>query len=92
MSQDQVDFFIARIEALTINKRLLEEEINHLKDENLKLKREIQDSEKLGLYDIDIDIRSDKSLYVTMDDVTFYIDNSTNERIVDITTEYNKVK
>lgn len=43
MSQDQVDFFIARIEALTINKKLLEEEINHLKDENLKLKREIQD-------------------------------------------------
>ena len=36
-----------------------------------------------------IDIRSDKSLYVTMDDVTFYIDNSTNERIVDVITEDN---
>ena len=34
MSQDQVDFFIARIEALTINNKRLEEEINHLKDEN----------------------------------------------------------
>ena len=34
-----------------------------------------------------IDIRSDKALYVTMDDVTFYIDNSTNERIVDVLTE-----
>ena len=34
-----------------------------------------------------IDIRSDKSLYVTMDDVTFYIDNSTNERIVDVWEE-----
>ena len=45
MSQDQVDFFIARIEALTINNNRLEEDINHLKDEKLKLKREIQENE-----------------------------------------------
>lgn len=30
-----------------------------------------------------IDIRSDKSLYVTMDDVTFYIEKFGNERIMD---------
>ena len=30
-----------------------------------------------------IDIRGDKSLYVTMDDVTFYIEKFGNERIMD---------
>jgi hypothetical protein len=56
MGQDQVDFFIARIEALTISHKRLEEDNNHLKDENLKLKREIQDfhwdeSKKLKVID-----------------------------------------
>ena len=39
MSQDQVDFFIARIEAITIYNKHLEEENKNLKDENLSLKR-----------------------------------------------------
>ena len=33
---------------------------------------------------IKIDIRSDKSLYVTIKDWTIYIDNSTNEKIIDV--------
>ena len=38
---------------------------------------------------IKIDIRSDKSLYVTIKDWTIYIDNSTNEKIIDV---WNKEK
>ena len=33
---------------------------------------------------IKIDIRSDKVLYVTIKDWTIYIDNSTNEKIIDV--------
>ena len=31
-----------------------------------------------------IDIRTEKSLYITIDKHTYYIDNSTNEQIVSI--------
>ena len=33
---------------------------------------------------ITIDIRSETSLYITMGDHTYYIDDSTNEQIVDV--------
>ena len=36
---------------------------------------------------IKIDIRSDKVLYVTIKDWTIYIDNSTNEKIIDVWNE-----
>lgn len=36
---------------------------------------------------IKIDKRSDKSVYITIGDWTVYLDNSTNERIIDSWTE-----
>ena len=36
---------------------------------------------------IKIDIRSKESLYITIKDWTIYIDNSTNEKIIDIWNE-----
>ena len=32
---------------------------------------------------MEIDVRSDKSLYVTIGDYTYYIDDSTDEQIID---------
>jgi predicted secreted protein len=36
---------------------------------------------------IKIDVRSEKSLYITIKDWTIYIDNSTNEKIIDVWNE-----
>ncbi len=36
---------------------------------------------------IKIDIRSKESLYITIKDWTIYIDNSTNEKIIDVWNE-----
>jgi hypothetical protein len=38
---------------------------------------------------IKIDVRSEKCLYITIKDWTIYIDNSTNEKIIDV---WNKQK
>ena len=40
---------------------------------------------------IKIDIRSDKVLYVTIKDWTIYIDNSTDEKIIDVWNEKKDV-
>jgi hypothetical protein len=36
---------------------------------------------------IKIDVRSEKCLYITIKDWTIYIDNSTNEKIIDVWNE-----
>ena len=40
--------------------------------------------EKMGWHDFEINQRSTHSAYITMGDVTVYVDNSTNEQIVNI--------
>ena len=53
-----------------------------MKPLNKKARKEL--AEKMGWHDFDIDQRSPHSAFITMGDITVYLDNSTEEQIVDI--------
>lgn len=38
--------------------------------------------EVIRINNVDVDVRSDKCLYITMGDYVYYIDDSTNEQII----------
>lgn len=50
----------------------------------LTKKQQKELKEKLGWHDFKIDQRSTHSAYINMGDITVYVDNSTNEQIVNI--------
>jgi len=50
----------------------------------LTKKQQKELKEKMGWHDFEIDQRSTHSAYITMGDITVYVDNSTNEQIVNV--------
>jgi len=57
-------------------------ELNNMKPLNKNQQKEL--SQIMGWHDFKIDQRSTHSAYITMGDITVYVDNSTNEQIVNV--------
>ena len=56
--------------------------LNNMIPLNKKQRKEL--AKKMGWHDFHIDQRSRHSAYITMGDITVYLDNSTDEQIVHI--------